>query len=96
MLTLTGRLAEAGEEITHLSLEMDSVIEDESRIFQAFLVGPGRQVEMGIDARSTEAGDLDMLAAYSAGGIRDHSGGADNLELAGVDGFAGGGAGGEE
>jgi hypothetical protein len=75
---------------------MDPVIEDKVRVVEAFLVGARRQVEMGVNARSTEARDLDVFASDDPSGIRDHAGGADHVELAAGRGFFRGGAGCQE
>ena len=93
---LAGGFSDAGEQVAHLALEMDAVVENEAGIVEALLVGAGRLVEMGVDARAAEAGDLNMVTSDDPRRICDHAGGADHVELAGGRGFFSWRAGAEE
>ena len=75
-------LAQLFEYLGHLRLQEEAVVEDDFGVLEQFDVAFGGDVEVWVDARAHEAGDIDVFAADDLGNIGELADGGDDANAA--------------
>ena len=75
-------LRQPREDVLHLAFELEAAVEDQVRFDELADVAGGGLVEMRVDARPHQAGDVDTVSADLARQVGDQVGGGDHPDLA--------------